>query len=55
MGITCISITTVHIPVYFSHALSKNNTSFESINQLVTQLKIICNAGFLLPGLEENV
>jgi hypothetical protein len=37
MRITCISIMAVHIPVYFSHALSENNMSFESINPLVTQ------------------
>jgi hypothetical protein len=30
MGITCISIVAVHIPVYFSHALSENNMSFAS-------------------------
>jgi len=37
MGITHMSIVAVHYPVYFSHALSKKNTSFESINPSVTQ------------------
>jgi len=32
MGITHISIVAVHVPVYFSLALSEKNMSFGSIN-----------------------
>jgi hypothetical protein len=37
MGITHISIVAAHFSVYFSHALSEKNMSFESINPSVTQ------------------